>query len=31
MKSGSCSIKATAAGKADTWAPLEKTISIPIK
>lgn len=31
MKSGSCSLKATAAGKADTWAPLEQTLSIPIK
>ena len=31
MKSGSCSIKATAAGKADTWSPLEKTLSIPVK
>jgi hypothetical protein len=31
MKSGSCVIKATAAGKVDTWSPLEKTISIPIK
>lgn len=30
-KSGSCVIKATAAGKADTWAPLTKTLTIPIK
>ncbi|QLL23813.1 hypothetical protein DLE03_05560 [Actinobacteria bacterium IMCC25003] len=31
MKSGTCSIKASAAGKADTWAPLEQMLSIPIK
>ena len=31
MKSGSCVIKATAAGKADTWAPLAVTLTIPIK
>lgn len=31
LKSGSCVIKATAVGKADTWAPLEQTLSIPIK
>lgn len=31
LKSGSCVIKATAAGKADTWAPLAQTLSIPIK
>lgn len=30
-KSGSCTIKATAAGKADTWAALEKTLTIRIK
>ena len=31
LKSGSCVIKATAAGKVDTWAPLEQTFTIPIK
>lgn len=31
LKSGSCVIKATATGKADTWAPLEQTLTIPIK
>lgn len=31
VKSGSCSIKATAAGKADTWALLDQMIAIPIK
>lgn len=31
LKSGSCVIKATAAGKVDTWAALEQTLTIPIK
>lgn len=31
LKSGNCVIKATAAGKADTWAPLKQTLTIPIK
>jgi hypothetical protein len=31
LKSGSCVIKATAAGKVDTWAPLAATLTIPIK
>lgn len=31
LKSGSCVIKATATGKADTWAPLIQTLTISIK